>query len=156
MGPLNRPLRRELEKLFSNPRCPLRPNWPTFLAEIYISSAVKVRSKVSSHEMNPNFWFRQEGERFESQQVGGGGEVARLQNCIQHFCPLFPPNGPPLVILDHWRFSLFEWITRVVAGKMEKVKSVVSAHCKSVASSVWLRWWETTADHHMVTTSPRN
>ena len=121
MGPLNRPLRRELEKLFSNPRCLLRPNWPTFLAEIYISSAVKVRSKVSSHEMNPNFWFRQEGERFESQQVGGGGEVARLQNCIQHFCPLFPPNGPPLVILDHWRFSLFEWITRVVAGKNAKM-----------------------------------
>ena len=62
------------------------------------------KCKVSSHEMNPNFWFRQGGERFESQQVGGGGEVPRLENCIQHFCPLFPllmdPPWSSLIIGD--------------------------------------------------------
>ena len=75
----------------------------------------------------------------------------------QNFCPLLPPNGPPLVILDHWRFSLPLNGSPGCGGKMKKVHSVVSAHCKSVASSVWWGgWWETTADHQMVTSSPTN
>ena len=75
----------------------------------------------------------------------------------QHFCPLSLLMDPPwssLIIGD----SLSLWMDhRVVAEKWKKVHSVVSAHCKSVASSVWWGgWWETTADHQMVTSSPTN
>ena len=152
MGPPNRPLRRELEKLF-NQECPLQPNWPTFLAEIYISSSrwkvLPAKCKVSSHEMNPIFWFRREKRDLKSQRggEGGGGGVHGVQNCIPTFLPPLPPNGPPLVILDHWRFSLPLNGSPGCGGKMKKsaqcgfsslqkcgqlsvVRRVVGDHCR--------------------------
>ena len=45
--------------------------------------------------MNPIFWFRREKRDLKSQRGGEGGGVPGVQNCIHHFCPQLPSNGPP-------------------------------------------------------------
>ena len=73
---------------------------------------------------------------------------------LQKLLPLLPPNGPPWSSLIIGRFSLFEWITRIVAAKnINKSAPVVEAGVRYIVvrTECGLGLWEKTAiiyGHH--------
>ena len=80
--------------------------------------------------------------------------LSRVESCFKNFCPLLPPNGPPWSSLIIGRFSLFEWITRIVAAKnINKSAPVVEAGVRYIVvrTECGLGLWEKTAiiyGHH--------
>ena len=153
MGPPNRPLRRELEKNFLTRSAPCsqidRHFLQKFIFQAHGGKFSQPSVKFQAMKWIPFFGF---AERREIWKASGMVKVVvvvcmECKIASQHFCPLLPPNGPPLVILDHWRFSLPLNGSPGCGGKMKKsaqcgfsslqkcgqlsvVRRVVGDHCR--------------------------
>ena len=140
---LDRPLRRELEKVFLTPGASCAQIDPHILWIFILQAQRKTHTpkcKVSKGMKWVPFLVpgQERFERFETQRDGV------WQNCkiaSKTFPSLLPPNGT----LGHpWSLEILSlWMDHQVCGRRKNVKK--------------LRLWssETTADHHMVTSSPR-
>ena len=142
-GPLDRPLRRELEKVFLTPGASCDQIDPHVLWIFILQAQRKTHTpkcKVSKGMKWVPFLVPGQ-ERFERFETQRGGVWQNCKIASKTFPSLLPPNGT----LGHpWSLeNLSLWMDHQVCGRRKNVKK--------------LRLWssETTADHHMVTSSPR-
>ena len=136
-GPLDRPLRRELEKVFLTPGASCDQIDPHILW-IFILQAQRKTHTPTCKVSKGMKWapFLSLAKRNLRDLKPSGVVCGRTAKLHRRLFPLSCLLMAPLVILDHWRFSLFEWITRFVV--VEKMwKSCACGRQRPLQTIIW-------------------